>query len=135
MTNFQQSLLQTSERIAVIEPSKALELLGGEGVCFVDLRDGYEIEQYGRIPGSRHCPRGSLEFRIPHDSEYHSPFFSQSERFVFYCSHGQRSILAVDTAQRFGLHNVCHIKGGMIAWVQAGGAIEKAEKRLGVRHE
>ncbi|MCF6199201.1 MAG: rhodanese-like domain-containing protein, partial [Hyphomicrobiaceae bacterium] len=83
MTNFQQTLLQTSARIAVIEPSKALDLLGREGVCFVDLRDGYEIEQYGQIPGAEHCPRGSLEFRIPDNSEYHSSFFSQSERFVF----------------------------------------------------
>jgi len=38
-----------------------------------------------------------IEFRIPEDSDYHQSFFSRYERFVFYCSHGQRSILAVDT--------------------------------------
>ncbi len=126
MTKFQQTLHEISERISEIDPVNALKLQGQEGVCFVDLRDGYELEQYGKIPGAEHCPRGSLEFRIPDGSDYHRSFFSQYERFVFYCSHGQRSILAVDTAEQLGLRNVCHIKGGMIAWVQAGGSVEKA---------
>ncbi len=129
MTNFQQTLQQISARIKEIDPVKALELHGRDSVCFVDLRDGYELEQYGKIPGAEHCPRGSLEFRIPEDSDYHRSFFSHYEHFVFYCSHGQRSILAVDTAEQLGLHNVCHIKGGMIAWVQAGGSVEKAGSR------
>lgn len=130
MSDFLQRLEKIRARITTVEPQEARKLLGREDVCFVDLRDGYELEEYGMIPGAEHCPRGSLEFRIPADSDYHQSFFSQDKRFVFYCSHGQRSILATDTAQQLGLQNVCHIRGGMIGWVKAGGEVVKAEKRL-----
>ncbi len=104
---------------------EALEHHKATDICFVDIRDGFELREYGMIPGAKHCPRGSLEFRIPADSDYHHRFFSSSKRFVFYCSHGQRSILATHTAQKLGLENVAHISGGLIAWVKAGGAIER----------
>ncbi len=119
--------LQKIERtIETIEANEALKLHEAGDCCFVDLRDGLELLQYGEIPGAEHCPRGSLEFRIPTDSKWHRPFFSQYSRFVFYCSHGQRSILGTRTAMEMGLKNVCHIRGGMIAWVRAGGAVNKA---------
>ena len=123
MTDFSLHLQTISEAIETIEPIEAIELQKRDDICFVDLRDGFELVQHGKIPGSEHCPRGSLEFRIPAKSDYHRSFFGNYERFVFYCSHGQRSILATDTAQKMGLPNVCHIRGGMIAWVEAGGAI------------
>jgi len=125
MTRLQQELERLLKQICTIEASEALVLLGQPDVCFVDLRDGHELDAYGKIPGAEHCPRGSLEFRIPPDSDYHHDFFTQNKRFVFYCSHGQRSILATNTAMQLGLQNVCHIKGGMIAWGKAGGAVEK----------
>jgi len=125
MTELQKKLDQILTRICTLDVREALALLGQPDVCFVDLRDGHEIDIYGKIPGSEHCPRGSLEFRIPSDSPYHRSFFTNDRRFVFYCSHGQRSILATDTARQLGLQNVCHIKGGMVAWVKAGGAVEK----------
>jgi rhodanese-related sulfurtransferase len=107
--------------IETIEPAEAISLLGSKDVVFVDLRDGYELEQFGLIEGARHCPRGSLEFRIPPQSPWHEDFFARKARFVFYCSHGLRSILAVKTARELGLENVCHIRGGMKAWEKAGG--------------
>lgn len=124
MSALDQHLAAVAQRIETLEPAAAIALLGAPGVCFVDLRDGFELLEHGRIPGAEHCPRGSLEFRIPQDSPWHRAFFATFDRFVFYCSHGQRSILATDTARQQGLANVCHIRGGMIAWVAAGGPVE-----------
>ena len=124
MTDFSEYLQSISEKIPTIDAVEALKHHNSEDFCFVDLRDGLELREYGLIPGAMHCPRGSLEFRIPPDSAYHREFFSQYRQFIFYCSHGQRSILATHTAQKLGLQNVSHISGGMIAWVKAGGAIE-----------
>ncbi len=129
MTYFLQYLQSISEKIKTIDAIEALEHHKAAEICFVDLRDGFELMEYGLIPGARHCPRGSLEFRIPADSAYHHAFFSRFKRFVFYCSHGQRSILAIHTAQKLGLENVSHIAGGMIAWVEAGGAVERWSPR------
>lgn len=123
MTDFKKHLQKISDGIETIEPVEAIELLKRGEVCFVDLRDGFELDEYGLIPGAEHCPRGSLEFRIPVESEFHRTYFSSGKRFVFYCSHGQRSILATDTAKQMGLDDVCHIRGGMRAWVEAGGKV------------
>lgn len=123
MTDFKKHLQEISDRIETIEPVEAIELLKRGEVCFVDLRDGFELDEYGLIPGAKHCPRGSLEFRIPVESEFHRTYFSSGKCFVFYCSHGQRSILATDTAKQMGLDDVCHIRGGMRAWVEAGGKV------------
>ena len=123
VTEFSRHLQKISDKIKTIEPAEAIELHRLKEVCFVDLRDGFERLEHGTIPDAEHCPRGSLEFRIPRESEYHRSYFSKIKRFVFYCSHGQRSILATDTAGQMGLDDVCHIRGGMKAWIEAGGAV------------
>jgi len=128
----EEHLAEVNRRIETLTPQQALRLHGRAGVCFVDLRDGYELLKYGRITGAEHCPRGSLEFRLPVDSRFHRSYFSTHERYVFYCSHGQRSILATHTAQQLGLENVCHIEGGMIAWVAAGGPVDEDAKELDI---
>ncbi len=125
MAEFLKNLQKISEQIVTIEPVEAIELHRKSEVCFVDLRDGFELLEHGLIPGAEHCPRGSLEFRIPVKSEFHQTYFSTCDRFVFYCSHGQRSILATDTAMKLGLENVCHIRGGMKAWLAAGGPVAR----------
>ena len=129
MTDFLEYLQSVSDKIETIDAVEALEHHKREDVCFVDLRDGFELEEYGMIPGAVHCPRGSLEFRIAPTSDYHRAYFSKFRNFVFYCSHGQRSILGTLTAQQQGLGNVCHIHGGMIAWVKAGGAVESWSRK------
>lgn len=125
MTDFKRYLQKISDRIETIEPAEAIELHKHGDICFVDLRDGFELAEHGMIPEAEHCPRGSLEFRIPIESEFHRAYFSNDKRFVFYCSHGQRSILATDTAQQMGLGDVCHIRGGMRAWLEAGGKVTR----------
>jgi rhodanese-related sulfurtransferase len=127
MSEIDKRLAEILARIETIEPAAAIALHGQPGVCFVDLRDGDELREFGLIPGAEHCPRGSLEFRIPRDSEWHRSFFAAPHRFILYCSHGQRSILSTETAMRLGLADVCHIRGGMIAWVAAGGPVARRE--------
>ena len=127
MAELDKRLAEIEARIETLEPEEAMRLVGDRNICFVDLRDGFELLENGMIPGAEHCPRGSLEFRIPKDSQWYRPFFGEQKRFVFYCSHGQRSILATETALRLGLENVCHIRGGMNAWLAAGGPVAKHE--------
>jgi len=38
------------------------------------------------------------------------------------CALGERSAMAVQTAQDFGLATACHIEGGIDAWRKAGGS-------------
>ena len=111
-------------RVETFTAKEVLALRDRQDVVLIDLRDGYELETYGRIPGSHHCPRGSLEFRIGPDSPHHMPIFAADKHFIFHCSHGLRSVLAADLAQQMGLQKVGHLGGGIIAWIAAGGPVE-----------
>jgi rhodanese-related sulfurtransferase len=124
-----QALVEAARReIDEVTPEELRELVEGGNVLIVDLRDIRELERDGRIPGSFHCPRGMLEFWIDPASPYYQREFGEPIRFVFYCGLDWRSSLATQTAQRMGLENVAHLKGGFKAWKDAGGAVEKLSK-------
>jgi sulfur dioxygenase len=44
---------------------------------------------------------------------------------VFYCAFGERSAMAVQVAQGAGLASARHIHGGLQAWQQAGGPVQR----------
>ena len=96
------------------------ESLAAKGdAVLVDIRDPRELEREGLIEGSRHAPRGMLEFWIDPESPYHKPWFAEDRLYVFYCAGGGRSLLAAQVAQRMGLKAV-DMKGGVKAWRESG---------------
>ena len=118
-------LVEAAEaEVTTLEPAEVLDLPGDPDVLLVDLRDVRELQREGRIPGSFHAPRGMLEFWVDPESPYHKEVFSSGKRFVFYCNKGWRSALGAQTAQQLGLKNVAHLRGGLSAWQEAGGALE-----------
>ncbi len=102
--------------------------LAADDTLIVDLRDVRELRREGRIPGSFHMPRGMLEFWIDPQSPYFKDVFDEDKRVVFHCNRGWRSALAARTAKEMGLQRVCHVGGGFVAWVAAGGATEEYKK-------
>ncbi|MEL0083640.1 MAG: rhodanese-like domain-containing protein [Gammaproteobacteria bacterium] len=127
--NIKTLLAEAEELIETISVEQALELAGQEGVQFVDIRDIRELTREGKIPGAHHAPRGMLEFWVDPESPYHKPLFASGKKFVFYCASGWRSALATRALQEMGLEPVCHIRGGISAWKEAGGTIEKVEPK------
>ena len=120
---YRQLLDEAEKHIVSLEAEEAIAKLGEENIRFIDLRDIREIEREGVIPGAFHCPRGMLEFWLDPESPYHKPVFSGKYSFIFYCAGGWRSILATRTAQIMGLTTVAHIRGGFLAWKEAGGPV------------
>ena len=119
------ALIEAARReIEELEPGQVIAAMDKGEIVIVDVRDIREVERDGRIPGSFHCPRGMLEFWIDPASPYFKQIFGESKRFVFQCTLDWRSALATQTAQRMGLTNVAHLKGGFKAWKAAGGAVE-----------
>lgn len=95
------------------------------GALLVDLRDVREIRREGLIPGSYHVPRGMLEFWVDPESVYHHEVLSSADELILYCNLGWRSALAAKTLQDMGIANVAHIGGGMEAWRDHGGLVER----------
>ncbi len=103
---------------------EARHLVGAHDVVLVDLRDRGERERDGVIPGSVHAPYPELEDQLRPGGLLHGLAIATGMRLVFYCAFGERSAMAVQTAQEARLVNSCHISGGIDAWEKACGPLE-----------
>ena len=120
---------QANAEIETVSAADAIKIANNGDVVIVDIRDPWEIERDGRIPGAFSCTRGMLEFWIDPASPYAKPVFQQDKKFIFHCAGGMRSALAAKTAQDMGLKPVAHMGGGFAAWRDAGGPVEKVEPK------
>lgn len=101
--------------IREIDTTALKQLLdSGEKVRLIDVRSASEVAQ-GMIEGSEFMPLHTLPMRmheLPND-----------ETIVFYCRSGARSAQAcLFLAQHTGIEAI-NLRGGIIAWHQAGQAI------------
>ncbi len=104
--------------------AEARSLVGRPDIVLVDLRDRTECERHGTIPGSVHAPYPELAENVGPGGLLHELAKATGKRLVFYCAYGERSAMAVQTAQEAGLTNSCHIAGGLDAWKKACGPTE-----------
>jgi len=118
-------VVEAMSHIKTLSVTEAMALHHDTNTVFVDLRDSVELQIEGKIPGAVHVNRGSLESAIDPTLPSHNPAFSSGKTVIFYCHSGARSAMAVETAQEMGMTNVTHIGGGLNAWKDAGGPLEK----------
>jgi sulfur dioxygenase len=102
----------------------AKALLGRTDIAFVDLRERGEREKHGVIPGSLHAPYPDLRDNIGPGGILHALAAAGGKSILFYCAFGERSAMAVQEAQGAGL-TARHIHGGIAAWKDAGGPLER----------
>lgn len=122
--SIKQMLAEAKAEVSELSAQQVIPLHVEDDVVIVDLRDSAELASEGRIPGSYHAPRGSLEFLVDPDSPLHNEIFASGKHFIFHCAGGGRSALAARTARQMGLAQVSHLEGGLAAWKEAGGPIE-----------
>jgi rhodanese-related sulfurtransferase len=103
----------------------ALALLEKPGIAFIDLRERWERERHGTIPGSLHVPYLTLQENISAGGMLSELAKSTTKRLLFYCAFGERSAMAVQAAQDAGLTSACHIQGGIDAWKKASGPLTR----------
>ena len=107
--------------------AQARDSLGQPNIVLIDLRDKAERAAHGEIPGSVHAPYPDLEENVKPGGLLNEIATATGKRLVFYCAFGERSAMAVQTAQEAGLEKSCHIKGGIDAWKKIGGDLEGGE--------
>jgi sulfur dioxygenase len=108
-----------------IGAEEAKGLLGRPDVALVDLREDQERRKHGIIPGSLHVPYPGVEAALKPDGLLQQLAKAAGKRLVFYCAFGERSARAVQAAQAAGLASSRHIHGGMQAWQQAQGPLNR----------
>jgi rhodanese-related sulfurtransferase len=120
------------ENITVDELKR--ELSEDDDLLLVDIREIQEVVDRGTIPGSKHVPRGMLEFWADPASPYARGYFGENKRTVLFCAGGLRSVYATKALQDMGFTNVASLVGGFGAWTKAGEPTqEKASSSAWVR--
>ena len=99
------------------------EMAQDNELLLLDLREIQELVDKGTIPGSRHVPRGMLEFWADPASPYARDYFGEHKRTVVFCAGGGRSVYAVKALQDMGYTNVAQLTPGFGGWLAAGEAI------------
>jgi len=112
-------------RDCALSAEQAMSAWGQPDVVVIDLRERSERERHGVIPGSLHVPYPALQEDTAPGGMLHALATATGKRLLFYCAFGERSAMAVQTAQDGGLTGSCHLQGGLAAWKAAGGPIEK----------
>lgn len=110
-----------------ITPAQAQEMIakgGADGVLIVDVREGPEVEQSGKVAGAVHIPRGMVEFRADAESPYFEPAFAKDKPVILYCAAGGRAAMAGKVLKDMGYGEVYNM-GGFGEWADSGGPIDK----------
>ena len=90
-----------------------------DDTLLVDVRDAWEREQEGAIPGSVHVSRGLLEFQADPESPVYNSALKPDLRVICYCGTGGRSALAAKTLLDMGYRETASLAGGYSAWKRA----------------
>ena len=104
------------------------EIADDPNLLVVDLRELQERVDLGTIPGSKHVPRGMLEFWADPASPYYRDYFLENARIVVFCAGGGRSVLAVKALEDMGFTSVAHLEPGFGGWQKADQPVEDVSK-------
>ena len=103
---------------------QARDLLDRPDIAFIDLRERSERARHGGIPGALQVPYGRLDENLADGGLLRELATTGGKRLVFFCAYGERSAMAVETAQSAGLAKSSHLRGGIDAWKKAGGPFD-----------
>ncbi|HVG50682.1 MAG TPA: rhodanese-like domain-containing protein [Xanthobacteraceae bacterium] len=123
-TSVKQMLADANAAVPKISPQDARGLVGKENVLVVDVRDGTEVQNTGKVAGAVHVPRGMIEFRADPESPYYDKNFSRDKTVIVYCASGGRSALSGKTLKDLGYKDVRNL-GGFKDWAESGGPVDK----------
>ncbi len=124
-TSVKQLLEAANAAVPRITPAQAKEMIAKGNTLVVDVRDGGEVAQSGKVAGAVHVSRGMLEFRADPELPSHDKNFNKDKTLILYCASGGRSALSGKTLKDLGYAKVYNL-GAFKDWAESGGAVDKA---------
>jgi len=119
-----QMLEAANAAVPRVTPAQAREMIDKGNTLVVDVRDGTEVQQSGKVKGAVHVSRGLLEFKADPESPYHDKNFSKDKTVILYCASGGRSALSGKVLKEMGYDKVYNL-GAFKDWAEGGGAVDK----------
>lgn len=106
-----QLMADANTAVPKIGVDEARKLVSEEGALLVDVRDGTELAQTGKLKGAVHVSRGMIEFRADAGLPSHDPAFRKERPVVLYCASGGRAALAGKVLKDMGYTKVHNLGG------------------------
>ena len=123
-TSVKQMMEAANAAVPRITPAQARDMIAKGDTLVVDVRDGIEVAQSGKVAGAVHASRGLLEFKADPESPYHDKNFTRDKTLIVYCASGGRSALSGKVLKDMGYERVYNL-GAFKDWVETGGAVDK----------
>ena len=123
-TSVKQMMEAANAAVPKITPAQARDMMAKGDTLVVDVRDGSEVQQSGKVAGAVHVSRGMLEFRADPESPYHDKNFAKDKTVILYCASGGRSALSGKVLKDMGYDRVYNL-GAFKDWAESGGAVDK----------
>ena len=121
---------EAQKNIETLTPNEVKKLHDNNEITLIDVRDIRELWKEGTVEGSKHIPRGMLEFWLdPSSTYYQSNKIQDIKKIVLFCALGWRSALATKSLVDMGFKNVAHVNGGFDALKKSGLKIVAKEKK------
>jgi rhodanese-related sulfurtransferase len=124
MITYKEMIAAADAVVPRLKPEEAKQMVAGGNVLIVDVRDGTEVAQTGKLKGAVHVARGSLEGRADPTAPTYNPAFKQDAALIVHCAGGGRAALAGKTLKDMGYTKVFN-GGGFKDLAGAGIEVEK----------
>ncbi|MBM3491713.1 MAG: rhodanese-like domain-containing protein [Alphaproteobacteria bacterium] len=109
--NVKEIMAAANAAVPRLSAAEARAMIAKDNPLIVDVRDGTEVQQSGKVKGALHVSRGLIEFRADPDSPSHHPEFRKDRPVILYCASGGRSALAGKTLKDMGYAKVFNLGG------------------------
>jgi rhodanese-related sulfurtransferase len=109
--NVKEIMAAANAAVPKVSAAEARAMIARDNPLIVDVRDGTELQQSGKVKGALHVSRGLIEFRADPDSPAYNPAFQKDRPVILYCASGGRSALAGKTLKDMGYAKVFNLGG------------------------
>ena len=124
MLTYKDMIAAADSVVPRLKPDEAKKMVDAGNTLIVDVRDGTEVAQTGKLKGAVHVARGSLEGRADPTAASYNPAFKQDVALIVHCAGGGRAALAGKTLKDMGYTKVFN-GGGFKDLAGAGIEVEK----------
>ena len=107
-----------------VEPTDAVRIINHDEAIIVDVREDKEVAD-GTILDSLHIPLGKLGDRLDELANF------REKPIIVSCRSGHRSATACARLRKEGFSTVYNLKGGVLAWQNAGLPLQKIKRAKG----
>jgi rhodanese-related sulfurtransferase len=105
-----------------VDPMQAVQLINHEDAVIVDVRESSEFIK-GHVLDAMHVPLGSLSNQLGKLQKY------KNSPVILSCQSGHRSAQACKTLKQNGFEKIYNMRGGIMAWQNAGLPVQKGNKK------